>query len=587
MKGFSIIICFFLLSLNISSQQVIPLYSGSAPGSESWTHQEKTDTLRGPNNYIFVSNVVNPSLIVYRPEKPNGMAMIVCPGGAFRALSIQSEGTDVARWLNTKGITAFVLKYRLVPGHIASREQAMEDIRTQNSRRIDSLNAPYVPLAVADGREAVKYVRTHAAEWGLHPNRIGIMGFSAGGTVAASVALTPQSSILTPQSSPLTPQSMFRPDFAAPIYAYCGAIEGNQVPADAPPLFLAFSQDDFISDGNPALYQKWKAAGRPAEMHVYPDGGHGYGIRKQGKASDGWENRLAEWLNYQFPVQEFGSFWKDLDYVGDQIPGHKLDIHLPYNKKGPFPVMVAIYGSAWFSNNAKQNVFRENLGRRLLEAGYAVVSINHRSSRDALFPAQIQDVKAAIRFVRAHAGKYQLDTSFIGITGWSSGGHLSALAGVTGDIRRYTLAGGTMDLDGSIGPHTGMSCAVDAVVDWFGPVDFLIMDSCGSSFSHNGPYSPESFLMGSPIQEIKTKVAFTNPVHYIHPGTPPFLIFHGDQDFQVPACQSQKLHEHLRMKNIQSESIVVPGGGHGPGVMIDYYYDKMIRFLDGELKKGK
>lgn len=573
MKRLCIIICFSLLSLSISSQQVIPIYPGHAPGSESWTHQEKTDTIRGPNNYIFVTNVVHPSLTVYKPEKPNGMAMIVCPGGAFRALSIQSEGTDVARWLNTRGITAFVLKYRLVPEHIASREQAMEDIRAQNSKRIDSLNAPYVPFAVADGREAVKYIRSHAADWGLHPNRIGIMGFSAGGTVAASVALTYD--------------AMSRPDFVAPVYAYCGAIEGNQVPADAPPLFLAFSQDDFISDGNPALYLRWKTAGRPAEMHVYPDGGHGYGIRKQGKASDGWENRLADWLNYHFPTQEFGPFWKDLDYAGDNIAGHKLDIHLPFNKKGPLPVVVAIYGSAWFSNNAKQNVFRENLGRRLVEAGYAVASINHRSSRDALFPAQIQDVKAAIRYIRANAGKYQLDTSFIAITGWSSGGHLSALAGVTNGIRNYTIGNETVDLEGSVGLHTNFDSQVDAVVDWFGPVDFLIMDSCGSSFSHNGPYSPEAFLMGGPIQEIKNKVAFTNPVHYIHHGTPPFLLFHGDQDFQVPACQSHKLHEHLKMKKIQSELIVVPGGGHGPGVMIDYYYDKMIRFLDGELKRAK
>ena len=573
MKRLYIIICFSILSLSISSQQVIPLYPGLAPGSETWTHREKTDTIRGPGNYIFVSNVVHPSLTVYKPEKPNGMAMIVCPGGAFRALSIQSEGTDVARWLNTKGITAFVLKYRLVPEHIASMQQAMEDIRTQNSKRIDSLNAPYVPLAVSDGREAVKYVRSHAADLGLHPNRIGIMGFSAGGTVAASVALTYDTTS--------------RPDFAAPVYAYCGAIEGNQVPADAPPLFLAFSQDDFISDGNPALYQRWKTLGRPAEMHVFPDGGHGYGIRKQGKASDGWENRLAEWLNYHFPTQEFGSFWKDLDYAGDNIIGHKLDIHLPYNKKGPFPVVVAIYGSAWFSNNAKQNVFRENLGRRLMDAGYAVVSINHRSSRDAHFPAQIQDVKAAIRYIRANAGKYQLDTSFIGITGWSSGGHLSALTGVTNGIRKHTIGNETADIEGSVGPHTHMNSRVDAVVDWFGPVDFLIMDSCGSSFSHNGPYSPESSLMGAPIQEIKNKVALTDPVHYIHPGTPPFLIFHGDQDLQVPACQSQKLHEHLKLKKIQSELILIPRGGHGPGVMIDYYYDKMIRFLDGELKKGK
>jgi len=556
----------------IPAQQVINLYPGPAPGSESWSHQEKSDTNK-MNNQIMVTNVVHPSLTVFKPAHPNGIAMIICPGGAFRALSMGNEGTEVAKFLTNKGITAFVLKYRLVPEQYGSIQQAFQDIQTKNFQRIDSINKPFVPMAVADGLEAIRYLRQHATVFGIHPHRIGIMGFSAGGTLSASVAYTYD------QNS--------RPDFIAPIYAYCPAILGQQVPADAPPLFLLFSENDFIADGNPGLYQKWKSSGKSAELHAYPDGGHGFGIRKQGLSTDRWEDRLVDWMFYQFPKQEIGAYWKDIDYVGDSIIGHKLDIHLPFNKPGPFPVVIAIYGSAWFSNSAKANVYREGLGQKLLQAGYAVVSINHRSSRDAKFPAQIQDVKAAIRFIRANAGTYNINTSFIGITGWSSGGHLSALTGTTNEIRKHKINNEEADIEGRLGSFTKASSKVNAVVDWYGPTDFLIIDSCGSVFQHNGPYSPESFLLGGPIQNNKVKATLANPITYINKNNPPFLIFHGDKDGDVPPCQSEKLFMKLKEAKIKSELVLVPGAGHGPGVLIDTYFDKMISFFNRESKKVK
>lgn len=570
MKGFMVLLVLMSISGTAYAQQVIKLYAGSAPGSESWTHEEKSDTNKS-NNQVMVTNVVHPTLTMFKPEKPNGIAVIICPFGAFRALSMGNEGTDVARFLITKGITAFVLKYRLVPEQYGSIQQAFQDIQTRNFKRIDSINEPFVPMAAADGLEAIRYVRSHAAEFGIHAQRIGIMGFSAGGTLSASVAQT------------YSPDS--RPDFVAPIYAYGPAILGGQVPSDAPPLFLLFSENDFIADGNPSLYQKWKAAGKPVEMHAYPDGGHGFGIRKQGLSTDKWEERLVDWMYYQFPRQEIGMHWKDIDYVGDSIVGHKLDIHLPFNAPGPFPVVMVIYGSAWFSNSAKANVFREGLGQKLLQAGYAVVSINHRSSRDAKFPAQIQDVKAAIRFIRANAGVYNLDTSFIGITGWSSGGHLSALAGTTNEIKKYRIDKEQVDIEGQLGKFNQTSSRIHAVVDWYGPTDFLIIDSCGSVFQHNGPYSPESFLLGGPIQENKWKARAANPITYISKNNPPFLILHGDKDRDVPPCQSEKLYEQLRRFQVSGEIIRVPGAGHGPGVLIDTYFDKMISFLNRQSKK--
>ncbi len=278
--------------------------------------------------------------------------------------------------------------------------------------------------------------------------------------------------------------------------------------------------------------------------------------------------------------------WLDLDYVGDGLTGHKLDIHLPKTGSGPFPVVISTYGSAWRSNSWKANTFATGIGQKLLDSGFAVVSINYRSSGDAQFPAQIHDVKAAIRYVRANAAKFGLDNSFIGITGWSSGGHLAAMAGTTNSVKGTTIQGLDIDVEGNLGKHTGTSSKVDAVVDWFGPTDFLIMDSCGSTMKHDDAQSPESVLIGGPIQKNPAKVALANPIQYVRKDNPPFLIFHGDKDPLVPPCQSEKLYEKLKAEGIKSSMVIVQGGGHGPGVMIDSYYDKAIAFLISE-KKGK
>jgi acetyl esterase/lipase len=279
--------------------------------------------------------------------------------------------------------------------------------------------------------------------------------------------------------------------------------------------------------------------------------------------------------------------WLDVDYVGDGFIGHRLDIHLPANGKAPFPVVIAIYGSAFFSNSSKAAVYGDGWGQKLLENGFAVVSINHRSSRDAIFPAQIHDVKAAIRFVRANSQKFSLDNSFIGITGWSSGGHLSALAGTTNTTKTDKINGLDIDIEGNLGDFTQTSSAVNAVVDWFGPTDFLIMDQCGSSMNHDDAKSPESSLIGGAIQENKEKTALANPISYVNKFNPPFLIFHGDKDPLVPHCQSEKLFEKLRTANVKSELLLVAGGQHGPGVMIDTYYDKAISFFKNELKSKR
>lgn len=295
---------------------------------------------------------------------------------------------------------------------------------------------------------------------------------------------------------------------------------------------------------------------------------------------------MANAQNSQMPGPiESSKAWIDLDYVGDNHIGHKLDIFLPKEGKGPFPVIMTVYGSAWFSNSSKGQCFLNDFGQTLLRNGYAVVSVNHRSSHDAVWPAQIHDIKAAIRFIRANAGQFSLNTSFLGITGYSSGGHLSSMAGVSSGIPEFKKGDLQIVLDDKSGKHPEMNSHVDAVVNWFGPTDFLIMDECGSSFSHNAAESPESTLVGGPIQENKEKVTLANPITYVSKDNPPMLIFHGTADPLVPPCESEKLFEAQQKTGAESRLIIVPEGGHGPGVMIEKYYDEMITFFDEQKSK--
>ncbi len=276
--------------------------------------------------------------------------------------------------------------------------------------------------------------------------------------------------------------------------------------------------------------------------------------------------------------------WKDLNYAGDDKVYHMLDIYLPAEDRPAYKAIFVIYGSGFMSNNLKQDGYKA-LGDPLLKSGFAVICVNHRSSSDSLFPAQINDVKAAIRFLRAKAKDYNIDTSFIGITGYSSGGHLSAFTGTSGSVNNITIGSVTMNIEGKVGKYSGFSSSVDAVVDWYGPTTFQIMDSCGSEMKHDSPGSPESLLIGGPIQENDDKCALADPVTYVDPGDPPFLIIHGDADPLVPHCQSRKLFEALRKNHVSSEFVLVPGAGHGKGLHNEKYSKMMTDFFILHSKK--
>lgn len=277
-----------MLSMNMLAQdKIIALYDGPVPGSEDWKQVEKENNKNAWNTRI-VFNVARPTLTAVLPDpaKANGTAVIVCPGGAFFALSIDSEGMDVARWLASKGVAAFVLKYRLV--ECKTDDPVMElGARMASGKSLDQEVAPVIKLAMADGLNAIGYVRKHAREYGVNPERIGIMGFSAGGTVTASVAFN------------YTPET--RPDFVAPIYLAYDWVIKKEVPADAPPMFILAATDDSLglAPQSIAIYKDWTQAGKSAELHMYAKGGHGFGMRKQNLVTDRWIERFGDWLEGQ------------------------------------------------------------------------------------------------------------------------------------------------------------------------------------------------------------------------------------------------------------------------------------------------
>jgi acetyl esterase/lipase len=277
--------------------------------------------------------------------------------------------------------------------------------------------------------------------------------------------------------------------------------------------------------------------------------------------------------------QQYSQKWTNLDYADDGEIYHMLDIYLPKIIKSNYPVVIYVYGSAWFSNNLKGSDMN-TVGAALLNAGYAVVTPNHRSSGDSLFPAQIQDIKAVIRYVRANCSAYNLDTSFIGIAGSSSGGHLAALAGTSGGIAEYTYDLITMNIEGNLGINTNFSSKVNAVCDWFGPTDLLLMDSCRGSMAYAEGQSPEEILIGCSKNNCRSKFVFANPIAFIDPSDPPFLIFHGDADNVVPYCESQLLYDALQNAGVSSEFVIVNGGQHYTNTHTDENFQKMVDFFN-------
>ncbi len=265
---------------------------------------------------------------------------------------------------------------------------------------------------------------------------------------------------------------------------------------------------------------------------------------------------------------------RDLAYVEGGHERQKLDLFLPAKASAPLPVIIWVHGGGW-QNGSKDGC--PPLRGGYLERGYAVASIGYRLSQHAVFPAQIEDCKAAIRYLRAHAKDYGLDPARFGVWGSSAGGHLVALIGTSGDVKEF-----------EVGANLDQSSRVQAVCDWFGPTDFTQMDAHalpGAPFKHDAPDSPEAKLIGGPVQENKDKAARLSPLTYVSADDPPFLIVHGDQDPLVPLHQSQLLFDALKRAGTSVQLHTIHGAGHGrPGFDGKNIDDMVSAFFDQRLK---
>lgn len=258
----------------------------------------------------------------------------------------------------------------------------------------------------------------------------------------------------------------------------------------------------------------------------------------------------------------------DLPYAGTDNPRQKLDLYLPKTRKDdkPLPVVVFIHGGAWQGGDK-----RGGLGTvaPLVESGeYAGVSIGYRLTGEAIWPAQIHDCKAAIRWLRANAKKYNLDPDKIGVTGTSAGGHLVAMLGTTGDVK---------ELEGKLGEYLNESSRVTCVVDQFGPTDLLAMGG-----SHNNPNSPESKLVGGAVQETQKMAREASATTHVSKDDPPFMLLHGTNDNVVPFNQSELLHDALKKGGVESMLLPVEGAGHG--FRTNEVAERMRLFFDKHLR---
>jgi acetyl esterase/lipase len=255
----------------------IPLWPGGAPGSEGKTGKEAVRVT--PAGDHVISSVHNPSLTPYLPagdKTKTRTAVIIIPGGGHREMWVDHEGHNLARWLNARGIAAFVLKYRL------ARE-------ANSTYTVDD-------HALADTKRAIRLVRSRAQEWNIGPSRIGVIGFSAGGELAALSGMRFDSG--TKEATDPIERENSRPDFQALIYP--GSSGRIVVTKDSPPAFLVCGYKDRpdISRGLAEVYLKFKDAGVPAELHVYASAGHGFGVRDTNQQAFGtWPSRFQEWLS--------------------------------------------------------------------------------------------------------------------------------------------------------------------------------------------------------------------------------------------------------------------------------------------------
>jgi acetyl esterase/lipase len=284
---------------------------------------------------------------------------------------------------------------------------------------------------------------------------------------------------------------------------------------------------------------------------------------------------------------EYSEKIADVDYVGDNQVYHKLDIYLPKEVKDSYPVVVHIYGSAWGSNSSKGAADINTICAALLKAGYAVVTPNHRSIADGKWPAQINDTKAVIRFIRGNAAKYKFDPSFVAISGFSSGGHLSAVTALSNGVKVAKRGKAEYDIEGNLGAFTKESSDVQAFCDWSGPTELLQME-CGNAMVFGGPgNTPEEQILGMKKVGNEDNFMLLSATGYLDKNDVAGYMFHGDADNIVASCVSQYLYDQMQKVGVESYIVREPKGGHGMGMYTEENLKKMVDFLNAQRAKVK
>lgn len=265
---------------------------------------------------------------------------------------------------------------------------------------------------------------------------------------------------------------------------------------------------------------------------------------------------------------------RDLAYAGTDNPRQKLDLYLPRDRKGaePLPLVVYIHGGAWLGGDKRAGA--GFMGGLVARGDYAGASVGYRLSGEAQWPAQAHDVKAAIRWLRAHASEYGYDPDRIAVMGDSAGGHLVAFLGTSGGVK---------GVEGELGDHDDADSRVQAVVDLFGPADFLTIGDAPSQIDHNAADSPEARLIGGAIKDRPDAARSVSPVTYVSKDDPPFLIIHGSDDPTVPFDQSVRLNDALKSAGVASTLLRIEGGKHG-GFQNPTWRDRVRQFLDASLR---
>jgi acetyl esterase/lipase len=522
-------------------------------------------------------------LDLYLPEKADAPLPVIIwiHGGGWRA---GSKENNPALPFTTRGYAVASINYRL------------------------SQHAVF-PAQIEDCKAAIRWLRAHAKEYHLNPERFGVWGASAGGHLVALLGTSGHVKELEGKDGNLDQSSRVQAvvDFFGPTdflqmggrhndaqspesVLIGGALQENKekaakanpityVTKEAAPFLILHGDKDSAVPYNQSelLTEALKKAGAEVTLQKIEGAGHG------GPAFNSEENRKLIETFFDKHLKRTTAAaqpparppepppgvkaLRDLAYVSDGHERQKLDLYLPEKADGPLPIIVWIHGGAWRAGSKERTP-----ALLFTTRGYAVASINYRLSQHAVFPAQIEDCKTAIRWLRAHAKQYNLDPEHVGVWGGSAGGHLVALLGTTNHIK---------DLDGK--GNLDQSSRVQAVVDWYGPSDFLHFRGAGSD-----PKGPVSQLLGGTLQDNKEKAVLASPVTHVTKEAAPFLIMHGDKDEAVPFSQSEILTEALKKAGVEVTLKKLEGAGHGGPAFTNEESRKLIAdFFDKHLEAKK